>query len=118
MTDGMAVMSLSAAMDHVCQIMLNGKLLHKFEKWCKFLSRVKVKSGKKKSHKMRPACTVTFGLRSIVQTAEFSPVTEGPNISKASCNKNYEPQYDRNNFHVRTVHLDIIKVLFFHQLMH
>jgi hypothetical protein len=92
MTDGNAVMPLSAAMDHIRQIMLNWKLSHKFEKWCKFSSCIKVKSGKKKSHKMRPACTVIFGLQSIVQTAEFSPVTVGPDISKASYNKNYEPQ--------------------------
>jgi len=60
-------------------------------------NHVKVKSGKKKSHKMRPACTVIFGLWSIVQTAQFSPVIAGPDISKASYPKNYEPQYDRNN---------------------
>jgi hypothetical protein len=30
--------------------------MHKFEKWCTFLSCVKAKSCKKISHKMRPAC--------------------------------------------------------------
>jgi len=41
----------SAATDHLCQTVLSQKLSHKFEKWCKFLSYVKVKS-----LKMRPAC--------------------------------------------------------------
>ena len=48
-TGGMAVASLSAslpqrisaAMDHLCQIMLNQKLLCKFEMRCKFSYRVK-----------------------------------------------------------------------------
>jgi hypothetical protein len=66
MTDGMKVTSLSAsllqkisvAMDHICQMALNLKLLLKFEKWSKFQCRVKAKLRKKKLHKMRPACTV------------------------------------------------------------
>jgi len=45
-TDGVTVASLFASllnkinvtMDHLCQIMLNRKLSHKFEKWCKFAS--------------------------------------------------------------------------------
>jgi hypothetical protein len=74
MTDGMTVTSLSAslqhktrvAMDHVCQITLNLKVItyhrwqkrlsHKFEKWCKFSSRIKTKLHKKKLRKTRPAC--------------------------------------------------------------
>jgi len=58
-TGGKAVMSLyaslpqkiSAAMDHLCQIALNQKLLHKLEKLCKFSNRIKVKSRTR-----RPAC--------------------------------------------------------------
>ena len=54
-TDGMTVMSLSGsllqmisvAMDCPCQIRLNWKLLHKFEKWCKFSSKIKAKLCKK-----------------------------------------------------------------------
>jgi len=52
MTDGMAVMSLSAnflhkiSADHLCQITLKRKLLCNFEKWCKFSSRIKTKSCK------------------------------------------------------------------------
>jgi hypothetical protein len=64
-TDGMTVMSLSAsllqkikvAMDHLCQITLNQKLLRKFEKWYKFSSRIKVKLHKNKLCETRPACT-------------------------------------------------------------
>ena len=64
-TDGMAVMSLSgslqhktgASMDCLCRRALNQKLLHNFEKWSKFLSCVKVKLRKRKSCKMRLACT-------------------------------------------------------------
>jgi len=78
MTDGMTVTSLSAslqhktrvAMDHVCQITLNLKVITyhrwqivlnerlscKFENWCKFSSRIKTKSHKKKLRKTRPAC--------------------------------------------------------------
>ena len=47
----------SAATDRPCQIALNRKSSRKFERWCKFPSRVKVKSCKKKSRKMRPAYT-------------------------------------------------------------
>lgn len=65
-TDGMTVSSvfasllqkISAATDCQCQIMLNRKLSHKFKKLCKFASRVKAKSHKNKSRKMRPDCTV------------------------------------------------------------
>ena len=67
MTEGMTVSVLfaslqdktRAAMDCVWQIMLNQKLLHKFEKWCKFSSHVKAKLRKRKLHKMRPACIIT-----------------------------------------------------------
>ena len=63
-TNCVTVMSLSAslnhkisvAMGHLCQIVLNQKSSHKFKKWHKFSSRVKVKSCKKKSHAMRYAC--------------------------------------------------------------
>jgi len=59
-TDRMTVTSLSAsipekvrvATDHLCKTALNQKLSHKFEKWCKFSSHVKVKPLKR-----RPACT-------------------------------------------------------------
>jgi hypothetical protein len=37
-------------MDCLCQIVINQKLSHKFKKWCKFSSHVKVKS-----RKTRPA---------------------------------------------------------------
>jgi len=40
----------------LCQITLHWKLLYKFKKWCKFPSRVRAKSRKKKSHKKRQAC--------------------------------------------------------------
>jgi hypothetical protein len=64
-TDGVTMTSLSgsllqkisAAMDHLCQIVLNWKWSCKFEKWCKFSSRIKTKSHKKKSCETRPACT-------------------------------------------------------------
>lgn len=46
----------NAAIDCLCQIVLNQKLLHKFENWCKFSGRIKAKSHKNKSCKMRPAC--------------------------------------------------------------
>jgi hypothetical protein len=81
-TDGVTVTSLSAslqhktqaAMDHICQIILNKKLSHycprqitlnrklsrKFEKWCKFSSHVKAKSHKKKLSTMRLACSFFF----------------------------------------------------------
>jgi hypothetical protein len=47
---------ISAATDRLCQIPLNRKSLHKFEKLCKFSSHVKAKSRKMESHKMRHAC--------------------------------------------------------------
>jgi len=47
---------IHAAIKCLCQIMLNQKLVCKFEKWCKFLSRVQVKSHKKKLRKTRNAC--------------------------------------------------------------
>jgi len=40
--------------------MLNRKLLHKFEKWCKFSSCVKAKLCQKKLCKMRPACKFKY----------------------------------------------------------
>jgi len=65
MTDSMKVTSLSAsllqksaAVDSVCQIALNRKLSFKLEKWSEYRRRAKAKLHKKKSHKMRPACTV------------------------------------------------------------
>ena len=42
-----------AATDRICLIALNRKLSRKFEKWCKFSSRVK-----EKSRKNRPAYTL------------------------------------------------------------
>jgi len=78
-TDGMAVLSLAVSIQHkiyaardcLFQILLNWKLSHivympdcvklkilnTFEKWFKFSSYVQAKSYKKKSRKMRPACT-------------------------------------------------------------
>jgi hypothetical protein len=44
------------ATDHLCQIVLNEKLLSKLKNKCKLSSCVKAKSHKKKSHKTRPAC--------------------------------------------------------------
>jgi hypothetical protein len=49
--DGVTVMSLSASLlqkisvatDRLCQVALNRKLTPKFQKWCKFSSRVEVK---------------------------------------------------------------------------
>jgi hypothetical protein len=54
--DGMTVPSLSAsfrqktkeAMDHANQTALHQKLSHRFKKWCKFSSHIKVKLCKKK----------------------------------------------------------------------
>ena len=51
-TDGVTVTSLPASLlqkineptDHLCQVTLNQKCLHKFEKWCKSSSCVKAKS--------------------------------------------------------------------------
>jgi len=68
MNDGLTVLSLSASLqqktsmatDRVCQITFNQTLSRKFKKWCKFSSRIKLKSGKKKLHKERPACTLYF----------------------------------------------------------
>jgi hypothetical protein len=62
-TDGVTMTSLSAsllqkihaAMDRLCQILLNWKLSCKLEKWCNFSSSVKAKSCKKQLHKSRPA---------------------------------------------------------------
>jgi len=53
-TDGLTVTSLSASLlhkisvpvDHLCEITLNRKLSHKFEKWYKFSSCIKAKSRK------------------------------------------------------------------------
>jgi hypothetical protein len=53
-TDGITVTSLSAsllnkisvAVVHLCQVTLNQKLSHKFEKWCKFSVCIKAKSRK------------------------------------------------------------------------
>jgi hypothetical protein len=39
---------ISAATDSLCKIAINQKLLCTFEKWCKFSSRIKAKSCKKK----------------------------------------------------------------------
>lgn len=68
-TDGMTVMSPSAShvhkyrlTDHLCEIGLNWKLLHKFTDWCKFSIHIKAKLHKKKSYKTRPACTAEFKL--------------------------------------------------------
>jgi hypothetical protein len=62
-TDGVTVESLPASLQHKTrvamdcggQIALNWKLSHKLRRWCKFSSHVKMKSRKKKLHKMRPA---------------------------------------------------------------
>jgi len=56
MTDGMTVPLLSAsfqhktteAIDHANQTALHQKLSHRFKKWCKFLSCIKVKLRKRK----------------------------------------------------------------------
>ena len=66
-TDGVTGTSLSAGLQHrtsaardrLCQITSNRKLSHKCKEWCEFSSRIRAKSHKKKSHKMRPACTTT-----------------------------------------------------------
>jgi hypothetical protein len=63
-TDGMTVESLPASLQHKArvamdcggQIILNRKLSHKFKKWCKFSSQVKMKSRKKQLNKMRHTC--------------------------------------------------------------
>jgi hypothetical protein len=63
-TDGVTVESLPAGLQNKTRVVmdcgghiaLNQKLSHKFKKWCKFSSHVKMKSHKKKLHKMRPAC--------------------------------------------------------------
>jgi hypothetical protein len=43
--------------DRLSQIMLNQKLLHNFEKWCKYSSHITAKSCKTKSHETRTTCT-------------------------------------------------------------
>lgn len=67
-TDGMTVMSLPAGLlqkitattECLWQTNLNQKLLHKFKKWCKFLSRVTAKSRKNKLCRTRPASVLEF----------------------------------------------------------
>lgn len=49
------VQKISEAMYCLCHITWIQHLLHRFEKWCKFWSRVKAES-----HKMRPAGTQFF----------------------------------------------------------
>ena len=49
------VQEISAAMDHLCQIVLNQKFSGELNKWYKFWSDIKAKSRKKKLHKTRPA---------------------------------------------------------------
>jgi len=64
MTDGVTVISLSAiilqeitaAMNHLCQIVVNQELLCAFEKWCKFSSHVKAKSHNKKETAKNDTC--------------------------------------------------------------
>jgi hypothetical protein len=64
MTEGVTVMSLpasllqkiSATMDHLCQIMLNQKLLCKLKKLCNFSSNINMKACKMKLRKTRTAC--------------------------------------------------------------
>ena len=46
------------AMYYLYQIMLNWKLLHKFEEWCKFSSCIEAKSCKKNFHNTRPPFTM------------------------------------------------------------
>ena len=47
---------LSEATDRLCQIALNQKLKHKFEKWCKFSSHIQAILCKEKSSKRRRTC--------------------------------------------------------------
>jgi hypothetical protein len=71
---------------------LNQNLWCKSEKWCKFQSRVKAKSSKKKLHKTRPACTC-WHLHNVVQGGEllspdrlthsYTPFSEAPNCVPA-----------------------------------
>jgi hypothetical protein len=51
MTDGVTVMSLSAATKRLYQILVNQELSCTFEKWRKFSDHVKVKSHKKETAK-------------------------------------------------------------------
>jgi hypothetical protein len=85
MTDGVTVSSLSASLQHktstaidrACQIMFNRTLSRKFKKWCKFLSPIKAKLGKKKLHKERPTCILYF---IIGMTAAHSWVEKLPKL--------------------------------------
>jgi len=70
MTDGMTETSLSASLKHKtsastfrpCQITLNRTLLLKFEKWCKYSSRVTAKLRKKS-----PACIQYISMTVTIQ---------------------------------------------------
>ena len=62
-----------AATDHVCQIMLNWKLLCKFEKWCKFSSHIKTNLRRKNSLKERLAYMFRLELKNLfVSTVLFN----------------------------------------------
>jgi hypothetical protein len=64
MTDGVTVISLSAiilqeitaAMNHLCQTVVNQELLCAFEKWYKFSSHFKAKSHNKKETAKKDTC--------------------------------------------------------------
>jgi hypothetical protein len=75
-TDGMTVTSLPASLlqkismttNCLCQIALNRNLLRKFEKWCKFSSRVEAKSRKMKLRKTRITVLYIFIIMSVLIT--------------------------------------------------
>jgi hypothetical protein len=85
-TDGMAVMSLSASLiekisaaaDHLWQITLKWKLLYKFEKRCKFLSHIKTKLCK-----LRPDCSECYsGLKLWTWHHERWSLISGQNLQR------------------------------------
>jgi hypothetical protein len=57
----------------ICHVTLNQTQSHKFEKWCKFSSHIKVKSIKEKLHRRRPACIV---LRTTKTWPSFSSIVK------------------------------------------
>ena len=124
-TNGMAVMSLSAsflqkisaATDHLCQIMLNLKLLHNSEKRCKFSSH-----NKKKLRKSRNNCSDCYsGLELWTWHHEQCCLISGQNLLR----KHTDPVTKHESAFISTDHhmLDVqfianLRVKFVHSFNH
>jgi hypothetical protein len=111
MTEGMTVTSLpaslvqkiSATMDSLCHIALSRKLLFKFEKWCKFSSRVEAKSHKTKSRKMRTTCNWNWCLE--------AQRTRGAKVALVFLINNLQTQTNSTNWHELDILLPTCKPL-------